>query len=368
MLAVSRINLGKILLKTSEFDLKKVQTFSIVSYLVALTFIYSSLYSKDNDTSYGIQLYQLIYFSITASVVVYIRKKRLVYLTLPIIFSISAILFGFLHGSRAMIVEVLIVVFLSFYLYSRQTSILKLLLGGLLILFILTFITPVVLSNRNQNAELDPLSRINEITNNFISYDSSVELYEKYERDCTNDELFILNYYGTCTNIADRFSFVKIVDLTTNTVFKSIPSAGYSYLELAFQKQLPKFINKNKDRSYSEGDMFFCNLGYKCSYGNFLVAPLIPFAYYLDGYVGVIFIVFFLSFFIFFMIKKIFGLNINNNFLLLPMCIIIFNQFTEGGVESYLYIILRQIPHFTLLLIFCFKLTSVLKINNSIFK
>jgi len=302
-----------------------------------------------NISSYFLSFLHLALISAAANAFVVSKGHRLInWWTLLIL--LTELIFAFLYNSRTLIFETIIALALTDFAFRKKVSVKRFVFTISALLFIIVVLSPIFLYIRafRENANWkDRIILPIEALGNWR--DVEEHLYD-YNYRMSNKDNYSFGYYGIPVNFIERFSLVGNTDMLIKGA-NNIGFLGFEVVNHAIKYATPRFFVPDKPIDYSEGDwMQYMYVG-DYMYGSFLLVSLIGVSYVSCGWIGVFVFPLIAGLCVFFLIKKIHGLNITNNIWAIYMFVIINNQFVEGGAWANAAIIFRQIPQVAIIML-----------------
>lgn len=311
-----------------------------------------------NISSFFMSFLHLALISAAANAFLVSNGRRLIdWWTLVIL--LTELIFAFVQNSRTLIFEAILALVLTEFAFSKRVSKKQFALTISALFLSVVVLSPIILYNRAFRENINWKERITLPIEAFRNWrDVEEHLYEyNYQMSFKDD--FSIRYYGIPVNIIERFSLVNNTDMLIKGA-DNIGHLGYEVVGRAIEYVMPRIFAPDKPIDYSEGDWLHYLYVGDYRYGNFLLASLIGTGYVSYGWVGVFVFPFISGLCVFFIVKKIVGLNITANIWTIYIFVIINNQFVEGGTWANAAIIFRQIPQVALIM---FIMAYIVKIN-----
>lgn len=209
-------------------------------------------------------------------------------------------------------------------------------------------ITPVMLYVRGARSELSWTERVEMTLSAVKNWREATAAYESW-RDLSAENSYLL-YYGAPQNVFERMSLVNHVDVLKSGIDRT-RRVGFEDLRSAIEKAVPRFLAPEKPRGFSQGERLYCEAGVHCFEGGYATAPLIATGYAGFGWVGVVAYSCFLGLPVLLLLKKSSGWNLNGNIWAIYLLLRVQNNFVEGSSDTYVIMLLRDLPQDLLFLL-----------------
>jgi hypothetical protein len=257
--------------------------------------------------------------------------------------------FAMVRNSRMSIVEIPLCYIVTLSAFQGKVKWARIGLIGLLAMFLVVAVTPVMLYVRGARSNLTWTQRIAATLEAAADWPTALAHLQAVER-LQERGGFYLNYYGSPQNILERVSLVGHVDVMKCATDRHGP-AGIKDLRIAFVRSLPRIMAPDKPVGSSHGSWLNCRANIECIENSFATVPLIANGYAAFGWAGVVFYPFLFGFAVLLLMRVVSGIDLHCNVWAIYLLMRFQNIFVEGDAATYVQGIIRDIPQDMVLMI-----------------
>lgn len=266
---------------------------------------------------------------------------------------LTGIMFGITRNARSVILFTLISFFLTSQIFRVKLNFKKLVIISVTLGLLFLYLSPIFLLARSQRSSRTWQEQIQFTLKIATNWQETFTWYQQYQAITSQylDGLSgHLTYYGQSTNALDRVSYISTVD-----IFKvgadRYGTTGFEDIKISALRATPSFFAPNKPTEFGHGSWLFSQAGISAL--GYPVATLIGAGYMAFGWLGAFLYPLVLGSVLLLVIKKVSGLSMLQNIWAIYFFIRIQNFFIEGASDTFIALIIRDIPQdlFLILLI-----------------
>lgn len=321
----------------------------------------ADLSQKTTVHTFFTSFYLLAIISATAQTLIASNGRRSINAWCAVLL-FTQLIFGVVANVRMPILNGILAYIVTVIAFRGRVRWRYIILAGILLSCIISFITPIMLYVRSFRGELSARERVistAEISKLALSNPQVLRTLRGRIKDFQS----ILNYYGEPMNVFERASHIENVDVVIDGIDRS-GHKGFVSIKIGLGRVLPRFINPNKDVGWSIGDKLYYEIGYRTILGGYLTLPLIADGYASFGWFGAFFFPIVFATPILIILRK-FSWSLPHNIWAIYLFIRFHNSFVEGDTAAYLLGLLRIVPQDLLLLMIINYIASFPKLANT---
>lgn len=365
---------GRPLLK-STLDLKFLKYISVSSFCIGIFFwllnqrflidrragFYSDASSFGGFASFTNIFYMAI-VAATAYVIVSTNGKKSINLWVLFLIAVGAVI-GLVAGRKIELGYAFLSYYLTSFYFRRYVTKTQIATVALFLAFAFFIFGPIVHTFRSELWFMSFPHKVSFLRDNWQTMLSKSQLESFLDRVLSRrNSGYDFEYFGRNLFFIDRFATIQHIDLIIDTVEQQ-EQLGGSTLSRGYSRVLPRFLYSQKS-TISQADEVTWELGLR-KFGviGFPTVPLIGHSFAAMGWLGVLFVPFYMFIILFLILKKV-GWELHQNifaiFFLTPLIINV-HQWTH---TQYVYRLLREFPLLILLLLFicgAYKIFSSVK-------
>ena len=349
---------------------------SIMSFVLGIFFwVMNQKYLIDRRASFydvsssfgGFASFSHIYYmsivAATAHVIISTKGKKSINMWVIFLMVVGGVI-GLVASRKIELAYTFLGFYVTSFYFRRYISKVQIGTVALFIMFAFFIFGPVVHTFRTELWFLNFPQKIDFLRDNWQSVFSKSKLDAFLDRVLSRRKSgYDFEYFGRNLFFIDRFATIQHIDLIIDTVEQQ-ETLGSETLTRGYSRVMPRFLYSKKS-TISQADEITWALGLR-KYGviGFPTVPLVGHAFAAVGWVGVLFVPFYMFIILFLILKKV-GWNLYQNifaiFFLVPLLVNV-HQWTH---TQYVYRLLREFP---LLIILLLLLSGIYKMVRKVKK